>query len=451
MSRDLHTEKVFEKSLRDGIVRINAQVIDLDKQGKTPISTRKLELFHWYFLAAYYGLIIPFKIQKREDDKVWETKSWMFQKLLCFIIFRPLIWLGILTRFALVVRKFYANKDYRPKDYLEFATNTLYFANLFNFSWTLIIRREKLEKLFNNVSAFSLFHLEKPSVPLSSRVSRRTKWFLTAYMVGLFVFCIAFYVIRRTFYNTSFQRTIQNGRKRFFLVDWQSNVSLLHINRTNDTHDIYSNVNFLVAFAQLALSISELWYRVFVVTFFSGALPVTFWSASKLFQRYLSGIDTLRAESLPLNESFDSSLADMIVEKYEELKNLVASLNSVWSTATLVYVICKSVELVVYSNRKVMKKDVVHLFAFVCFTFFFVVMLILLAEGCRMNDSIKLWLYKTSTREQVFVEQKSELECLKMDFEVAPVGIGTFGVCVISYGFLSQLLVFCVTVFLITF
>ncbi|CAL8141011.1 unnamed protein product [Orchesella dallaii] len=454
MSRNEQTEKVFVKSSGVETVRVGRQPMKLNKQGETLVAPRKLELFHWYFLAAYYGLIIPFKIKKREGDQVWETKSWMLQKLLCLLIFRPLVFLDLMTYLALNGREFFANKHYSPKDYLEIATSILYLANLFKFFWTLVIHREVVLKLFNDISAFSLFHLKEPSVPLSSRVSKRTTWFLTAYMLFMLVHCVGYisiYVIFRSFYDKSHHNTIGNGRKRFFLGDLQSNISQIHVNGTDDMYEIYSSINILVGFAEFVLMFSRIWSRAFLTTFFCGAVPVTFWSASKLFQRYLTGIDILNVECPSLNKPFDSSQADMIVEKYEELRNLVASLNSVWSTATLTYVICKSLELVVILNQEVGSKDMIHIVEFVGFTLLFLIMLVMLAEGCRINTSIKLWLCKKYTREQVFVQRKSELECLERDFEVAPVGIAVIGVCVISYGFLAQLLVFCVTVFLITF
>ncbi|CAL8135206.1 unnamed protein product [Orchesella dallaii] len=450
MSRNEQTEKVFVKFLRAEIVDMDTQLSDLSEQGKPAVSTRKLEFFHWYFLAAYYGLVVPIKIKKREGNQLWEITSCKFQKLLCVLIFRPLLSLELMTYLALKGREFYANKDPRPKDYLEFANSILHVAYLLKFSWILVTHKDKLEKLFNDVNAFSLFHIKEPCAPQSSGVSKRTTWLLSAYMLFMFVFSFVYYVIRKICYDSTIQTTIANGRKRFFLEDLQNNISETHINGTRDMYDIYLNVNILVGFAELVLMLSRLWYIIFVITFFSGVLPLTFWYASKRFQRYLSGIDTF-AESPTLNKSFNSSQADMIVAKYDELKNLLESLNSVWSTATVVYVICKSYEVVVSINPRVGNRDMVHLLSYVGFTFLFVVSLVLLAEGCRMNASIKLWLCKKNTREQIFVERKSELEYLKMDFEFTPVGIGVVGVCDISYGFLTQLLVFCVTVFLISF
>ncbi|CAL8098200.1 unnamed protein product [Orchesella dallaii] len=357
MFRTSQTENVVLKSLRTKIVHMDAQLADYNKQGKPAVSTRKLEIFHWYFLAAYYAIIIPFKIKNREGGQAWKTKSWKFQKR-----------------------------------------------------------------------------------------------FLTAYMLFLFVLCIVYYVHEGEFYDNFLYKTITNGRKRFFLGNLQSNISQMHVNGTHDMYGmLYTNENILVGFADLALWLSRQWYLVFVTTFFYGVLPVTFWSVSKLFQRYLSGIDNFHTESPTPNESFNISQADMVVEKYEELRNLVASLNSVWSTGTLLFVICESLDLIVNLNPKVESKDMAHICLYVMFLLFFMVLLVMYAEGCRMNASIKLWLSKKYTREQLFAQRKNELECLERYFEVTPIGIGAIGVYEISYGFLGQLLVFCVTAFLITF
>ncbi|CAL8141013.1 unnamed protein product [Orchesella dallaii] len=326
-------------------------------------------------------------------------------------------------------------------------------ADNFSILWILMSKNEKLEILLNDINAFSLFHPAELSVPQKLRASKRTAWLLTAYVIYMSVCCIV-WIIVGVFFKTPVLDIIAIGRKRFYLENLKSNIIQIHINDTLVRNELlYSIENILVGSAELVLGLIFRLLYVFVTIFFCGVLPITFWFASKRFEHFLSGIDCFCKESAIRNGSFSSSKAVMIMGKYIELRNLLASLNSVCSTMTLFYVVCKTVEYIFNLNQFIQSKEISSIFFAVNFRLFFVVMLVMIAEGCSTNASIKLWLCKRGyiIHEEVFPPRKNELECLNRTLETEPVGIGAFGMFEINYVFLAQLLIFSVTALLITF
>ncbi|CAL8143460.1 unnamed protein product [Orchesella dallaii] len=452
MHEDDQTEAVFVTSRRSETVQAETHLTDLYKKDNTKVISRKRELFHWYFLAGYYILIVPYKVKKREGDQVWQLESWWFQKLLCLLISCPLLLASLVTYVARNLRDFYAMKDYLPKHYLSLANILLLATFSFKFQWILMFRRDKLGTLLNNVSAFSLFQLKEPCIPQKFRGWKRTSWILTAYVMYICVHCIGWHMIWRVFFDKTATEIIASGRKGFFLANLDSNITQMHLNGTLSTYELYSIANILVGSAEMVLSFRRQLAFLFPTIFFSGILSVTFWSACQRFQDFLSMTSCSCTESNRRIGSMYSLKAAMIMEKYTELRNLLASLNSLWSTMTLFYVVCKTVELMFNFNRFIESKQILSIFSAINFRLLFVLMLVMLAEGYRTNASIKLWLNKRGyLPEEVFAHEKNELECLQRSLDTEPVGIGRVGLFEINYGFLAQLLVFSVTTFLITF
>ncbi|CAL8110347.1 unnamed protein product [Orchesella dallaii] len=441
---------IFVRSRRSETVKVETQPRNMYKQDKTSVSPQKLHLVHWCFLAGYYTLIIPYKLKKREGDQEWKLESWWFQKLLCLLISWPIYWGCEITFWLPQFRYFYATKDYHPKTYFSLVNYTMYLAFYLKFIWILVTKRGKLETLLNAVSAFSLFKPTEPASPLKSKVSKTWTWMLTAYLMYMSVF-IGWYLSYRCFFSRTLQEIIANGRKRFFLDDLKSNITLT-LNSTFVTYDLYSTENILVGSAEMALRFGQHLNYTFVTMFFCVAVSTTFWSASIRFQDFLAGIECFCVESATNTESSRNFEAANIMEKYKELKNLVASLNSVWSTMVLFYVISWSLNYIFNMREVIENWDISTMFSGLNMRFFFVVMLAMLADGCRTNASIKLWLCKRGCiHEEVFPHRKNELECLEKSLEIEPNGIGAVGMFEINYGFLAQLVIFCVTAFLITF
>ncbi|CAL8110350.1 unnamed protein product [Orchesella dallaii] len=480
-------ETIFVRSRRSETVQVVTHPRNLYKQDKTSVSPQKQHLCHWVFLAGYYTLIIPYKL-KREGDQAWKLESWWFQKLLCLLVSWPLHLGYKLTNLGLLLRYFYATKDNHPKTYFNLVTRIVNTAFSTNFIWIFVSQRGKLETLLNAVSAFSLFKPTETAPLLKSKVSKtwmvfvisrcfllnppifliisiiemlilklcyinfNFQWMLTAYLMYMSVYCIGWYATYRCFFGRTVHEIIASGRKRFFLGDLKSNITLMSLNGTILKYDLYSNENILVGSADMALKIRGTLDHAFFTMFFSVAVSTTFWSASKRFQDFLAGIECFCVESATNAGSSHSFEAAKIMEKYKELRNLVASLNSVWSTMVLFYVISWSLNYIFHMKQGIESWDFSTMFSALNMRFFFVVMLFMLADGCKTNASIKLWLCgRGCIHEEVFPHRKNELECLEKRLEIEPNGIGTVGMFEINYGFLAQLAIFCVTAFLITF
>ncbi|CAL8128601.1 unnamed protein product [Orchesella dallaii] len=440
------TERIFVTPQCSKPIQKETKLRGLNKKDYNQVAQRKRELLHWYFLAGYYTLSIPYKVKKRESGQVWKLESWWFQKLLCLFISWPLTWVWLITGITPQLRGFYAIKDYHAKHYLSLVNALLSSTFYFKYQWILLRKREKLEKLLNDVSTFSLFQPKKLYTPQKSRVCEGMVSILTAYFMFVYVGCIGW--ICRAFFDQTVSEMITSGRKRFFLENLKSNFTQLHLNGTLVADELYSNENILVGSAELALRFKQRVDYTFVTMFFCHVLSTTFLSASKLFQRFLAGIDCFCKES-GSSQSFQTA---KITEKYKELRNLLASLNAVWSTMILFYIISRTVELITNFNRSMEKKEIASIFLTVSLRLLLVVMLVMLADGYRINISIKLWLCKRGyIREEISSHGGNELECLERCMQHEPVGIGAVGVFDINYGFLAQLLIFSVTAFLITF
>ncbi|CAL8132101.1 unnamed protein product [Orchesella dallaii] len=453
--RNDQLEKVFVQRVRAENTSVVIYVKDIDKENESPSAQKRFHLFHWYFLAGYYTLFVPFKIRKRRNGIGWETKSFTVQKWFSLLIWWPLALVFGITDLIGRLKVFYGSRGNKGNTgawhYFDIADFIFSQALPLTFYWILVSKIEKLERLFDDVSAFSLFHPTEHLVPPSTRLSKWKKWFLNAYMLYVVFASILLMVVMRFAYKFSLQATIVSGRERFFLGDMERRVALVNESSPLDTDDMYSIENIVVASVELVLKIICFCNEAYTIMLFNVVLPVTFWYASKRFQLYISGIYTPRAGSPPLNTTNNSLHADRVFQKHEELRNLVTSLNSIWSTSILYYMFGILLGIVINLNEVIASGNILEIFQTVNLLLFYLVSLVLMAEGRRMNASMKLWLWDRHIREQVFAQRKADLEWLERYLDIGQVGIGNLGTYEISYGFLIQMLVFTVTVFLITF
>ncbi|CAL8132109.1 unnamed protein product [Orchesella dallaii] len=104
MSRNSQLERVFVKRVRAENTSVEIYETDFDEPDEIPATQKRFHLFHWYFLAGYYTLIVPFKIKKKHDGYGWETKSFTVQKwfLNSYMLYLPIasILLIVVMRFA---------------------------------------------------------------------------------------------------------------------------------------------------------------------------------------------------------------------------------------------------------------------------------------------------------------------------------------------------------------
>ncbi|CAL8132117.1 unnamed protein product [Orchesella dallaii] len=455
MSRNDQLERVFVKRVRAENTEVEIYEREFDKPDEIPDAKKRFHLFHWYILAGYYTLIVPFKVKKEPDKCGWETKSSIVQKWLSLLIWWPLALVFGITDLIRRLKVFYGSRRYTGNSgawhYFDLADFIFEQAKLLTFYLILISKRQKLERLFDDVSAFGLFNPTEPLVPPASRLSKWKRWFLNAYMVYVTTASILLIVVMRFAYEFSLQATNASGRRRFFLSDLERRVTLVNESSTLDTDRMYSIENIIITSVELALNFICVCNKAFTLMCFYVVLPVTFWSASKRFQLYISGIYAPRARTPPLNKTNSSLHSDRVLEKHEELRNLLTSLNSIWSTSILYYIFGILFGIIMHLNEVIASGDILKIFQTVNLFLFYLVSLVLMAEGRRMNASMKLWLWDRYIREQVFAQRKNDLEWLERYLDIGQVGIGHLGTYEISYGFLIQMLVFTVTVFLITF
>ncbi|CAL8132103.1 unnamed protein product [Orchesella dallaii] len=468
MSNPVPPEKILVKSIRVETPQIETQLSNLENEDEKPEHLGKLRIFHYYFLTGYYALIIPFRINRRHDGRGFTTDTWIVQKLLCLLILWPLSWVFYITELASLVQLWSTKTSYSAKDYINLAYSILHLAFQLKFHWVVMRRRVKLEKLFNDVSAFSLFQPQKPADPSASIYCTCKKRFLSIYMFYLTIFTIIFVILRKCNFGVSlrtqvpignqFSTAIETGRARFFLPnDGGSTTKVTNMDSKKDyyytTEDIitntYSTEDIIIGCVELILQFIKMWNESFVLLFFYGALPATFWSASKRFQSHVSDVCFSREGSTMWDQAYNAVQADLIVKKYEELRNLVASLNSFWSTAALFYVLEMTLTLIRRINLAFSSNNSLHYLFTGNSILFLIVSLVMLAEGHRINACFKQWLCERYVREQVFALRKTELEWLQRDLEVGSVGIGSIGAYEISYGFIAQVLM--CTALLITF
>ncbi|CAL8132091.1 unnamed protein product [Orchesella dallaii] len=345
---------------------------------------------------------------------------------------------------------------HQREKYFESANIILHLALQVQFYFVVIRRRKKLEQLFNDVSGFSLFQPTEPSVPLQSKVFKWKTGFLRIYTVYMHVASLALVVLRKLCFGQTMQNivpvgeqfstAIETGRKRFF-VGHKKGCAVRLYNGICD--NIYSTENIFIGSLELVLQFTRLWNDSFVLMLFYGALPITFWSASKRFQLYCSGIYCSSGESPISDKTLNFKRADLIVEKYEQLRNLVASLNSVWSTAVLFYVLMIPLKVVIHVDQVMTSKNAWYLLYTGHLTLFSIVSLVMLVEGHRINASFKRWLCDKYVRVHVFDQRSDILEWLEKELDIRPAGIGAIGVCDISYEFLAKLFKFILTIFVL--
>ncbi|CAL8132119.1 unnamed protein product [Orchesella dallaii] len=460
MFKTSQLENVLGANLREKTIKIETHINQFYKPKQTPTLTGRYRLLHWYNLAGYYTLIIPFKLKKSYDGKEWENDAFMFQKLLCLVIWWPLSWVICVFEILTVLVSFFTgnnqpktgdpvtyrpgtkgtwddyddietsrkvyfiNENYitedtgpairQPQKYFEFAYLILHLALQMKFYLVVMRKWKQLEQLFNDVSAFSLFQPTESSGPLKSKSFKWTTILLRLYMAYTHVACIALAIVRKLYFGQTiqtiipigkqFSTAIETGRNRFFVGHKISCAVKLY--KDNICDNIYSTENIIIGSVELALQFIRIWNDLFVSMFFFGALPLTFWSASKRFQLYCSGIYRSPQGSPILNKAFNSQQADLIVEKYEQLRNLVVSLNSVWSTATLLFVLDTLLTVVLRVNLTLTSKNTWHLLYTGNLTLFLIVSLVMLAEGRRINAFFKQWLCDRYIREQVFGQKR---------------------------------------------
>ncbi|CAL8141093.1 unnamed protein product [Orchesella dallaii] len=415
----------------------------------------KLQLIHWYFQAGYHCLVVPFKISRSNDGMHWETKTFKFQLVFCILGVCLLEWIFIFTGLTHHLLKFWDTDKYEPKLYFRLAYHILDLISQFQFVWIIFTKRTQLECLFNQLSSWkTLNQNEKKSSCF------KWKWNgMKVYMALLHVALFAPVVLKNVFFIAEIgslvrpseqqDTAIKIGRWRFFIDEQHNITENFSVFSTIEEFEAveYSAENVVIGIIELVLEFARLWSDCWVGAFFYGSLTYTFWSSAKDFETSFLEVSE-NVESIKESGVND---ADEIVKKYFELKKLSGLLNPIWSTPTFMWFLEMVLRMVIRLNNAVRSDNVIFVSYITVNTTFLVIFLILLAEGYRIKVCFKESLARKSTRFLVFANRETQLKLLERDLDVGAFGIGSPGFYQISYGFLADLLVFTVSVFLISF
>ncbi|CAL8132256.1 unnamed protein product [Orchesella dallaii] len=456
-----YTNKILVSTLNPKGNPIRSQRNSSSTQPKTHKIPGTIKLLQWYFLTGYYTLLFPFKFTKTivDGQQYWKRTGWKLQKALSLLVWWPLAWVFYLTELIVRSTSFINSDAYNAKQYFKLGCCILHTVFQFMFFWIVVGNSKKLEKFFNDVYNCSLLYTNDALPVSSTNTSVLPKWKsrgLLIYMVFMHAIGLTLVLVNNLFFGAYLGKfvapseqllnAIKIGRQRFFIDEISSEnlTSTLGLNSSG----IYTTENVIIGVIELVIEFVRLWNNFFTGAFIYGALPLIFWTSAKGFQAFLLGVSS--TYPMILNKALHSLQAELVVEKYEELRSLLRSINSTWGSIVLVWVIEMTLTVVVRMNNAIESKNLIVVY-FSSNILFLVVSLVLMAEGHRSNFSFKQWLSKRYTREKIFAQNRKELEWLEKDLEVSSVSIGSPGVYEISYGFLGQLLVFTVTVFLISF
>jgi len=171
-------------------------------------------------------------------------------------------------------------------------------------------------------------------------------------------------------YNFSkmFENSILSGRGRFCYSCDALNIS----------QSLYTSTDIAHGSLNLVLYFIHLWTKHVMFSVVLGALPITFIFLTKDFQQFVSQVSN--AHEMATNEH---NLKGLIFARYNKLKDLTDSLNSIWSPIVLLVIIRGSL-LIVDINDYVSKGLTVTYLIIGLETMFITIAVTIMAEGCRI-------------------------------------------------------------------
>jgi len=161
----------------------------------------------------------------------------------------------------------------------------------------------------------------------------------------------------KNLFEIIFEKRMQIGRTMLFC--WQ-----------NTTYNPYSPENIAFASTAIVCNILSNWIAYIITSIIYGALPLTFWLATKEFKVCISNAC----------ESLES--VRVVFAKYNHLEVMIRSTNSVWAAVVLQHVMEMFLRII-WMHKYVSNGDIIRLVYFGSKTLFLVVGLLLMAEGCR--------------------------------------------------------------------
>jgi len=157
-----------------------------------------------------------------------------------------------------------------------------------------------------------------------------------------------------------FEDHVARGRARCFILQ-------------NTTYNPYSPENIAFASSDIVVTLAHHWVDYNVLSVVFGALPLTFWLAIKGFE----------ADFLNTCESLENGTNGIsALEKYNELKALTCSMNSVWTTLVL-STIMELFMTIIFLHNSVTSGNIIWFVQFCLKILFLMVGVLIMAEGCR--------------------------------------------------------------------
>jgi len=158
-----------------------------------------------------------------------------------------------------------------------------------------------------------------------------------------------------------FEINLKRGRAQFF-------------SQKNTTSAPYSPENIAFASCNIVLDIANYWVDYHAMSIVFGALPLTFWLATRKFKVVISD----------LSDSTENGVSGKaLLEEYNALKTLTRSINSIWAALILSVVMNLSI-CIVLIHWTLTTGNIIWSVSFGANTLFLIVGMLMMADGCRL-------------------------------------------------------------------
>jgi len=171
-----------------------------------------------------------------------------------------------------------------------------------------------------------------------------------------------------------FTRATSQGRERFFLGSNNGSTGPLQN---------LSAVNAAIGVAELTLALINGWITFSILSLVYGVLPIIFWSTAKEFE------SVLETSSKLTSTKEGAALQKIVLEMYDNLKDLTKSINNIWPTSIFLQIIEVSLTVIQLNNIFIKRylETVIYYIMDIVFT---AISLTLMAEGAKIVSIIIL-------------------------------------------------------------
>ncbi|CAL8148523.1 unnamed protein product [Orchesella dallaii] len=238
--------------------------------------------------------------------------------------------------------------------------------------------------------------------------------------------------------TSRFNTFVSAGRTRYFL---------------NSTILFQDDGNFKpedVAIGVIEAVLEVVQYLIMTTSFIIFIIPFPLWNEMKLF---VSSIHrSLTKTKINYGDNSVEKEVDKWLDRWEELKSFSDSTNSAFSIVVLFWLFEYVIITMVLLNDVLRLRKLIPFILIIGSPALVTLSLVVGAEICRLVDCCKEHIQTLKTGKNTTAKTEKELDRLLSRFEAAPVGIGSTGVYMLSYGFLAQLLCsMVITMFIISF